>query len=68
MHPKIPFKNSPLTKILKPCLGGPFCTSLVIHISLDNLTEAMSTLRFGTRAKKIKNMVERQPETDKAVS
>lgn len=55
----IPFRNSPLTKILKCSLGGNFRTLVVLCCNpSDKQTEiTMSTLRFGTNAKKIQNNV-----------
>ncbi|KAK5069927.1 hypothetical protein LTR64_007891 [Lithohypha guttulata] len=53
----IPYRDSQLTKILKESLGGNARTSLIINCSPSsyNDAETISTLRFGTRAKSIKN-------------
>ncbi|CCH45771.1 Kinesin heavy chain [Wickerhamomyces ciferrii] len=53
----IPYRDSKLTRILQESLGGNSRTSLIINCSpsILNLQETISTLRFGTRAKKIKN-------------
>lgn len=53
----IPYRHSKLTRILQESLGGNSRTSLIINCSPSNFNESetISTLRFGTRAKKIKN-------------
>ncbi|KAH3672224.1 hypothetical protein WICPIJ_010076 [Wickerhamomyces pijperi] len=53
----IPYRDSKLTRILQESLGGNSRTSLIINCSPSsyNEFETLSTLRFGTRAKKIKN-------------
>jgi hypothetical protein len=55
MH--VPYRNSKLTRVLQECLGGNARTSLVICCSpsVFNQAETLSTLRFGKRAKMIKN-------------
>ena len=53
----IPYRDSKLTRILQESLGGNSRTTLIINCSPSsfNDTETVSTLRFGTRAKAIKN-------------
>ncbi|KAG7665250.1 uncharacterized protein J8A68_001306 [[Candida] subhashii] len=53
----IPYRDSKLTRILQESLGGNSRTSLIINCSPSSLNdlETLSTLRFGMRAKKIKN-------------
>ena len=53
----IPYRDSKLTRILQESLGGNAMTCLVITGSLSayNDRETLSTLRFGLRAKSIKN-------------
>lgn len=53
----IPYRDSKLTRILQESLGGNARTSLIINCSpsSNNECETISTLRFGTRAKFIKN-------------
>jgi kinesin family protein 5 len=53
----IPYRDSKLTHILKESLGGNSKTTLIITCSphIFNLEETISTLRFGQRAKTIKN-------------
>ena len=53
----IPYRNSKLTRLLTDSLGGNSKTCLIVACSPAqyNLTETISTLRFGTRVKTIKN-------------
>lgn len=53
----IPYRDSKLTRILQESLGGNSRTTLIINCSPSsyNDTETISTLRFGVRAKAIKN-------------
>ena len=53
----IPYRDSKLTRVLQESLGGNAKTSLIITCSPAqyNLDETLSTLRFGARAKCIKN-------------
>ncbi|KIO26249.1 hypothetical protein M407DRAFT_235490 [Tulasnella calospora MUT 4182] len=53
----IPYRDSKLTRILQESLGGNSRTTLIINCSPSsyNETETISTLRFGMRAKSIKN-------------
>ena len=53
----IPYRDSKLTHLLKSSLGGNAKTTLIIAVASDmeNLEETVSTLRFGIRAKRIKN-------------
>ncbi|KAL9087207.1 MAG: hypothetical protein Q9159_003774 [Coniocarpon cinnabarinum] len=53
----IPYRDSKLTRILQESLGGNSRTTLIINCSPSsyNVEETISTLRFGTRAKKIEN-------------
>lgn len=53
----IPYRDSKLTRILQESLGGNSRTSLIINCSTSSLNESelISTLRFGSRAKTIKN-------------
>ena len=53
----IPYRDSKLTRILQESLGGNSRTTLIINCSPSsyNDQETMSTLRFGVRAKAIKN-------------
>ena len=53
----VPYRDSKLTRILQDSLGGNSKTSLIIACSsiAYNREETLSTLRFGSRAKTIKN-------------
>lgn len=53
----IPYRNSKLTRVLQESLGGNARTTLIITASPSqfNELETLSTLRFGIRAKSIKN-------------
>jgi len=53
----IPYRDSKLTRILQESLGGNSRTTLIINCSPSsyNEQETLSTLRFGIRAKTIKN-------------
>jgi kinesin family protein 5 len=55
----VPYRDSKLTRILQESLGGNSQTCLVITCSMSqyNDRETLSTLRFGNRAKSIKNAV-----------
>ncbi|KAJ3276220.1 hypothetical protein HDV01_005668 [Terramyces sp. JEL0728] len=53
----IPYRDSKLTRILQESLGGNSRTTLIINCSPSsfNESETVGTLRFGMRAKSIKN-------------
>ena len=53
----VPYRDSKLTRVLQDSLGGNSKTSLILTCSpsVFNEAETISTLRFGTRAKQIKN-------------
>lgn len=53
----IPYRDSKLTHILQESLGGNSKTSLIVTCSpsIFNESETISTLKFGQRAKQIKN-------------
>jgi kinesin family protein 5 len=53
----VPYRDSKLTRILSESLGGNSKTCLVITCSPHpyNELETLSTLRFGSRARSIKN-------------
>ena len=55
----IPYRDSVLTRLLSDALGGNSQTCLILAASpaLFNCEETLSTLRFGKRAKEIKNNV-----------
>lgn len=53
----VPFRDSKLTLLLKDALGGNSKTTLICTASkqLRHLEEAVQTLQFAERAKRIKN-------------
>jgi hypothetical protein len=53
----IPYRDSKLTRLLKDSLGGNCKTTMMMMVSPapEAFTETASTLKFGMRAKKIKN-------------
>ncbi|KAG7376955.1 hypothetical protein PHYPSEUDO_012380 [Phytophthora pseudosyringae] len=53
----VPYRDSKLTRVLQESLGGNSRTNLIINVSPSsfNASETISTLRFGMRAKSIKN-------------
>jgi kinesin family protein 5 len=53
----VPYRNSKLTKLLMDSLGGNSRTALIICCAPEPqfLPESLSTLRFGDRAKRVKN-------------
>src|SRR3989338_3738136 len=53
----VPYRDSKLTRILQESLGGNSRTTLIINCSPSSYNEAetISTIRFGNRAKNIKN-------------
>ena len=53
----VPYRDSKLTRILQESLGGNAKTTLIVNCSPSSFNDAetVSTLRFGTRAKNIKN-------------
>jgi len=56
----IPYRDSKLTRILSQALGGNSLTAIICTISPANLNfyQTLSTLRFATRAKTVKNTPE----------
>ena len=53
----VPYRDSKLTRVLQDSLGGNSKTALIVTCSPSpyNEAETISTLRFGIRAKAIKN-------------
>ena len=62
----VPYRDSKLTRLLQDSLGGNSKTSLIVTCSCYsyNASETLSTLRFGARAKRIKN----KPKVNKTYS
>eukprot|EP00884_Botryococcus_braunii_P022705 jgi/Botrbrau1/9118/Bobra.0305s0022.1 len=57
IRPHVPYRDSKLTRILEDSLGGNCRTTMMAMISpsLDAFSETLSTLKFATRAKTIRN-------------
>lgn len=55
----IPYRNSKLTRLLEDSLGGNSFTSFIATVSPahESFSETLSTLKFASRAKYIKNTV-----------
>eukprot|EP01052_Picozoa_sp_SAG31_P045693 SAG31_NODE_8449_length_1450_cov_0.987417_2_plen_76_part_00 len=55
----MPYRDSKLTRLLQESLGGNCKTTLLVACSphRDNVGETISSLKFGQRAKTIKNKV-----------
>lgn len=53
----VPYRDSKLTRLLEQSLGGNSRTTLIICCSPAqyNISETLSTLRFGTRAQQVQN-------------
>ena len=64
----VPFRDSKLTRLLQNSLGGNTKTSLLLACSPhpDNGAETATTLRFGERAKLIKNRVQQNVQRSAA--
>lgn len=62
----IPYRESKLTRVLQESLGGNAKTCLIVTCSpsIYNDAETLSTMRFGVRAKNIKN----KPKINKEVT
>ena len=54
-----PFRESKLTRLLQPSLGGNAHTTLVLCVSSNesDISETLSTLRFGSTARNVKNRI-----------
>ena len=53
----VPFRNSVLTRLLQESFGGNCKTTMLCCVSpsMADVTETLSTLRFGGRAKRVRN-------------
>jgi pimeloyl-ACP methyl ester carboxylesterase len=61
----IPYRDSPLTRLLRPALGGPAQTALIACVTpaADSESETSSTLGFAARATYIRNKEDEEDET-----
>ena len=63
----VPYRDSKLTRILQDSLGGNACTYMIACISPaeSNFEESLSTLKYASRARNIKNkpIVNRDPQS-----
>ena len=57
----VPYRDSKLTRLLQSSLGGNAKTALLVCVSASSLQceETVSSLRFGIRAKRVKNAATR---------
>ena len=55
----VPYRNSKLTRLLEDSLGGNSYTSFIATVSPahESFSETLSTLKFASRAKNIKNVI-----------
>ena len=62
----VPFRDSVLTRLLQESIGGDCKTSLVVCVSPADAdrVETLSTLRFGSRAKLVKNQAKAHTTID----
>lgn len=62
----VPYRDSKLTRILQPSLGGNACTAIICTVTPASayIEESLSTLKFASRAKTIKNT----PEMNEVIS
>jgi hypothetical protein len=60
----IPYRNHPLTKLMKDSLGGTAKTLMFVNCSpsVYNESETKNSLDYATRVKKIKNIVAKNVE------
>ena len=65
-RPHIPYRDSKLTRILEDSLGGNCITTVIAMVSpaLEAYAESLSTLKFASRAKEIKNRARLNEDLD----
>jgi hypothetical protein len=64
----IPYRDSKLTRILQSSLSGKACIAVVCNLSPSsgNMEETISTLKFASRAKKMKSSAQVNEEFDQS--
>ena len=62
----IPYRNSKLTRLLQESLGGNALTAMIATLSPAdyNYSESLSTLKYASRAKTIKNQAKRNEDVN----
>jgi len=60
----VPYRDSKLTRLLRPALGGNARVGIVCTCSPSDLEETANTLQFATRAKKVKVSAARNSVVD----
>jgi kinesin family protein 5 len=62
----VPYRDSKLTRLLQSSLGGNAKTALLVCVSASSLhaEETVSTLRFGVRAKRVRNAAKVNVDVD----
>lgn len=62
----LPYRDSKLTRLLRPALGGNAKTAVLCAVtpSAAHVEETLSTLKFAERAKKVTNNAERNETVD----
>lgn len=62
----IPYRDSKLTRLLQPALGGNARTAILCAVTLavEQVEESLSTLMFASRAKKVTNHAHRNEYLD----
>jgi hypothetical protein len=62
----IPYRDSKLTRLLEDSLGGNCKTTMMAMISpaFDSFAESLGSLKFATRAKKIKQTAHINEDVD----
>lgn len=66
----IPYRDHPLTLLMKDSLGGTAKTLMFVNVSPSNYNEVESknSMDYATRVKKIKNKVTKNVESNAATS
>lgn len=62
----VPYRDSKLTRLLQPALGGNARTAILCAVTLavEQVEESLSTLMFASRAKKVTNRAHRNEYLD----